>query len=307
MPGRIGQAHGLRPPGSAGRAAAPLVPEPHDAALAGRGQQRAVLGEHVDEAVAEAPLDGVDPDVEQHPLGGHEVHDPQRVVEAVAAAEDAERLARRPSARSRRARRARWRRRRRARRGCAPTPAPGRRRGVPSSSSQPAALDEALVEPLVDRAVDRAVRAAAAGSPRAAAASGIVLPLPGLLERTVPEGGVDGEDLPVADVADGPGLGDLVALDGDGDVDVEDLAGRGVRQVLRRGPHALAAARALQRRDGGAEAAPAEQEAAPRDQPRADLQRPAVAGCGSGAGRGRRGSPSGCDSTATRPVGQHLG
>ena len=64
-----------------------------DAALAGRGQQRAIFRVHVHESVTEPALDGVHPNVEQHPLGGNEAHDAQRVVEAVATTADAERLA----------------------------------------------------------------------------------------------------------------------------------------------------------------------------------------------------------------------
>jgi len=78
------------------------------------------------------------------------------------------------------------------------------------------------------------------------------------------------------DVAHDPRLRDLMALDGDGDVHVDDLAAGRVGEVLRRGPDALATARALQRRDGRAEATAAEQEAAPRDEPWSDLQRPPV-------------------------------
>src|SRR5690606_36885633 len=57
------------------------------------GEQGAVLRPRVDGAVAEAVGDGVDADVEQHPLGRHQPVDAQRVVEAVAAAVPAERLA----------------------------------------------------------------------------------------------------------------------------------------------------------------------------------------------------------------------
>ena len=109
-------------------AAARSVPEPHDAALAGRGEQRAVLGEHVHQAVAEAALDGVDPDVEQHPLGRHEVARRAACCRGCCRRRGCRAPGRRPSARSRRARPARRRRRRRAPRGCAPTSACGRRR-----------------------------------------------------------------------------------------------------------------------------------------------------------------------------------
>ena len=44
--------------------------------------------------------------------------------------------------------------------------------------------------------------------------SGIVSHCPPV-ERPVPEGRVDGQDLAVADVAHGPGLGDLVSFDRD--------------------------------------------------------------------------------------------
>ena len=76
----------------------------------------------------------------------------------------------------------------------------------------------------------------------------------------MPERGVDGEDLGVGDVADGPGLGGLVPVDGDRHVDVHHRRGPGVGQVLRGGPHDRPTAGALQRGDGRAEPAAAEQE-----------------------------------------------
>ena len=80
------------------------------------------------------------------------------------------------------------------------------------------------------------------------------------VDRPVAERGVDGEDLAVADVAHGAGLGDLVAVDGDRDVDVEHLARLGVRQVLAGRPHQRPPARALEGRDRRAEPAATEQE-----------------------------------------------
>ena len=76
----------------------------------------------------------------------------------------------------------------------------------------------------------------------------------------VPERGVDGEDLAVTDVCDRPRLGGPVAGDGDGHVDVHDLGRLRVRQVLRGRPHDRPPGGALQRLDGGPEAAAAEQE-----------------------------------------------
>ena len=94
MPGRMGivitSSSGRSGRSRFGRGVGPVA---GDAALAGGREQRAVGGEHVDHAVAEAALDGLQVDVEEHPRGGHRAHDAQGVVEAVAAAADAERLA----------------------------------------------------------------------------------------------------------------------------------------------------------------------------------------------------------------------
>src|SRR6187431_2926357 len=79
IPGRIGSGMSSAPLGGpVGRWI--IFPEPDDAALTGRREQRAVLREHVHEAVPETALHGVRTDVEQHPLGRAKMHDPQRVV-----------------------------------------------------------------------------------------------------------------------------------------------------------------------------------------------------------------------------------
>src|SRR5437660_9344041 len=57
-----------------------------DGGLARSGEQGAVLGPEMDEAVPEATGDGVHADVEQDPLRRHEPDHPQRVVEAPAPA-----------------------------------------------------------------------------------------------------------------------------------------------------------------------------------------------------------------------------
>ena len=60
------------------------------------------------------------------------------------------------------------------------------------------------------------------------------------LTVTIAECRVDREDLAVGDVDDRPSLRDLVALGGDDHVDVGDLAGSCVRQILAGRPHAVA-------------------------------------------------------------------
>ena len=173
---------------------------------------------------------------------GHEPGHAQRVVEAVAAARCARAPGRRPSARSRRARPARWRRRRRAAPGCGPTSACGRRRACRRArpTSRPLARrwsSRSLIVPSTGRRCGRGGQSARAAARRAASCSH----WPVGVERALAERGVDGEDLAVADVADGAGLGDLVAVDGERHVDVEHLARLGVRQVLGGRPDARAA------------------------------------------------------------------
>src|SRR5437868_100914 len=53
--------------------------------LTGGGEQRAVLGPDVGQAVAESMHDGLDADVDEHPLGWHQLYDADRVVQTVAA------------------------------------------------------------------------------------------------------------------------------------------------------------------------------------------------------------------------------
>ena len=112
-----------------------VLPEPDDAALAGGGEQRAVLGEHVDEAVAEPALHGVGADVEQHPLGRAQRARRAGCCRGCCRRRGRRAPARRPSARSRRGSRAPRRRRPRCtsgmrdHRSVCPSP------GVPSRSS----------------------------------------------------------------------------------------------------------------------------------------------------------------------------
>ena len=86
------------------------------------------------------------------------------------------------------------------------------------------------------------------------------LELGGPIERALAEGGVDGEDLAVGDVAHGAGLGHLVPFDGEDDIDVDDLAGAGVGEVLGRRPDRRAPRRALHGGDRRPEAGTPEQE-----------------------------------------------
>ena len=108
--------------------------------------------------------------------------------------------------------------------------------GVPSAVVAVAAVGQAHVEALHDRVVDRPCGSARGGSPRAAARPAASAHWPSASMAACAERGVDGEDLAVADVADGPGLGDRRAVDGDGDVDVHDRRRRGVGEVLRGRP-----------------------------------------------------------------------
>src|SRR5262245_366046 len=90
---------------------------------------------------------------------------------------------------------------------------------------------------------------------------GLHRPLPLHVERPAAERGVDGEDLPIADVTRGARLRAVVAADRNGDVEVEDLRRLGVRQILRRRPDQLASGDGLERGHGRAQTAAAEHEA----------------------------------------------
>ena len=57
---------------------------PHDARLARGREQRAVLGPQLHATVTEPAGDGVDAHIDEHPLGGDQRADPERVVEAAA-------------------------------------------------------------------------------------------------------------------------------------------------------------------------------------------------------------------------------
>ena len=104
------------------------------------------------------------------------------------------------------------------------------------------------------------IRGMRLGQSSGAGTSGISAHWPPASSGRLPEGGVHGEDLAVADVADGAGLGDLLAGDRDRDVDVHDRRRVGVGQVLRGGPHHGPAGAPLEGGDGGAEPAAAEEE-----------------------------------------------
>lgn len=64
----------------------------HDGRLARGGEQRARLAPQVHRPVAEAVVQAVDADVDEHPLGRFEAHDAQRVVETRAGVPATQRL-----------------------------------------------------------------------------------------------------------------------------------------------------------------------------------------------------------------------
>ena len=188
----------------------------------------------------------------------------------------------------------------RAARGCGPTSASGRRPCVavevlPQRVRRPMRMSSrSSIVPSTGS------RCGGAGRRQAAARRGHRLPLTGRVERPLAERGVHGEDLAVADVADRTGLGDLVPDDGDGDVDVEDLAGRAydrycaVAQTHGRPVVPSMAEMAAPRPQ------PAEQEPAAGRSPRASPRATSGTGCGWRAGRGTSGNPSPADSRRPR-------
>ena len=148
--------------------------------------------------------------------------------------------------------------------------------GVPSHLLERPPSSQPLVEPAVDRCRRPPFGTGAVGSPRVAGtSSGMVSNCASRSNGSMAERGVDREDLPIGDVADGAGLRHLMALDGQRHVDVDDLAGPGVRQVLGGRPDGRPPGRALERLDRGAEPGAAEQEGAARADPRGDRQLPA--------------------------------
>ena len=88
------------------------------------------------------------------------------------------------------------------------------------------------------------------------------------------ERGVHRQDLRVADPSDRPRLGDPGPLGGQGHRQVEHRMGRGVREVLRGGPHGRSARSGLEGHQRRAEAAPAEEEVAGGGQLGHDLETP---------------------------------
>ena len=260
-----------------GRApASSAVPEADDRRLAGGGEERAVLGPQVDDAVAEAVVDGVDPDVEQHPLGGHELGHPQGVVEAVAARPGRRGPGRCRTARSRRGSRgvaADISRTSGRRAHSAQRPSsdggPGRSIGLRASASRTSMRSMIDSAPGKRRHAARALvraRARRALAPTGRSAATSRLPRAALTVRISRS----------PDVADGAGLRDAAALHRDRDVDVHDRRRVGVGEVLRGGPHDRPARGALEGGDGGAEAAAAEEELVAGGDARGDRQDPAV-------------------------------
>jgi hypothetical protein len=215
----------------------------------------------VHDAVAEPVGDGMDADVEQHPLRGHEPVDAQRVVEAVAPAGPAERLADAGGhvvAEDGEAG-AVGRVEQVGHAGPQQGPAAGRRMAldlVPGPG---------VGQPDVDAVLDR-LRAWEPRAPHRALVGWpdrrSLDPHPLHIEVAGAEGGVDGEDLGVGHVADDPALRDAAPLGGQRDVDVEHRRRVGVREVLGRRPDDRAPTGGLEGRDGGAECAPTEQERA---------------------------------------------
>jgi hypothetical protein len=213
--------------------------------------------------------------VEQHPLGRHQPVDPQRVVEAAVpptgepecltdpeghvVAEDRQAGAGRQVQQVGHAR-------------------PHRRPPVGHRVSVEVLPRSSAGQPHVDAVVNRLARRQAGRADRAVLRAGDVGPgHPDALDLVAAhaQGSVDREDLGVGHMAHHAGLRDVLAGDRQGDVDVEDGRGSGVRQVLRRRPDDRALARVLHRRDGGAERAPAEQERGPGGDAGGDRQDPA--------------------------------
>ena len=75
-----------------------------------------------------------------------------------------------------------------------------------------------------------------------------------------PQGGVDGQDLAIPDMADHPGLGVVLARDRHPDIEIHDVRRPRIGQVLGGGPHHGPLRRSLQRRDRRRQAHAAEHE-----------------------------------------------
>ena len=201
--------------------------------------------------------------------------DAQRVVEAVAAGRLAERLAdaerhvvaehgerRRPTGR--------------AGRGCGPTATsarsadrtPSRSIGLRAEASRTSI--RRMIESSTSRRNERASHSSGRGTVGRRRPRALGRDVPG------PEGGLDGEDLGVADVGDGPGLGDRLAGDRHDHVDVHHRRRAGVGEVLGGGPDERSTGGRLQRLDRGGQTAAAEQEHVPGAEAGHHRQVPAV-------------------------------
>ena len=209
---------------------------------------------------------------------------------------------RRPSARSRRARRARRRRRRRARSGMRAHSSVRPSPGVPSSSSKSRPLasrwsSRSLIVSVVSQRCGRRGQSSGGGTSAASSPTG-----PRRRTRAAPRAALTVRISRSPTWPDRAGLGDLVALDGERHVDVDDLAGPGEREVLRRRPHAP-------RPVVPSIAAIAAPSPHPPNRNPPPVQTPAVTGtttgtgCGSVPGRGRCGCP--CRRQRTTPDSRH--
>src|SRR5438105_2645274 len=221
----------------------------HDRRLAGGGEQGPVLGPDVGQPVAEAVGDGVDADIEQHPVGLTQLHDSDGVVETVAAGAHAQRLAdarghhvaedRQRGVRHLEARDAR------PERGASVAGRTGELvHAAPLGHAHLPARRQPPLHARVDRA-HGALRRRRHVRPLGPRAPGRELPLS--------EGGVDGEDLEVADVAGGSHLARLVTQGSVDHLDVDDRRRTGEGEVLGRRPDERAPRVLHHGLDGGAQ------------------------------------------------------
>ena len=241
--------------------------------MTGNGKERAGLSEHLYRAVAKAILHGVDMNIDENPLGRHQLRDPDGVIQAVPSPVDAKRL-------------------------------PDTTRYEITEHRQAAGIlafnDVRNARPHLVRAVTlRAIQLfehPARRNPHIKPGiNGVItghtnfarrtvlrrrhverklLPGTRLIKRTSSQRCIHGEYLSVPDVPRGASLGDLMTMHRNRDINIEHLPRLGVGKVLRGRPYARASGGDLHGRDRSTEGAAAEEKPSTGTEATRDLHRP---------------------------------
>ena len=241
--------------------------------MAGNGKERAGLGEHLYRAVAKAVLDGVDMNIDENPLGRHQLRDPDGVIQAVPSPMDAKRLpdtTRHEISKHRQA------------------------AGILAFNDVRNARPHLIgavtlraieliehptrrhphIKPRVNRVITWHTNFARRTVLRRTHVERKLFPGARLIKRTSTQRCVHGEYLSVPDVPRGASLGDLVTMHRNRDINIEHLPRLGIGKVLSGRPYARASGGDLHGRDRSTEGAAAEEKPSTGAEATRDLHRP---------------------------------